>query len=895
VQRDNKKADEYMNRAGKLVLPLVVASAIQSAYGQQAPNDGARVLEETIVTARMRTESLQDVPIAITAFDAGAIEHQDIRNLEDIASNTVGMTYLGASTSGYQSAPTIRGLSSGFLQDRIQNVAVFLDGVYLQRQSMMNMGLMDMQRVEVVKGPQNSLYGHSAFAGAINYVTAKPSNELDAYLGTVQGTDEREDYTAAVSGPIIKDVLLGRAAVGLSEYDGASKNYHPFDDANPSGYNNRGNLGGWDDTTYNLGLTWLAGDSVEIAGSWYRADLQRENQPHYVIGGLRDVAATQLSRYDDMNFNPQSMRVQSGQVITGNTMWQGELPLSPGKGECINGIGSFYPCPESDQRSDKAVVDPRAYGFVADTEVWTFSVDWDIGDAFHLSYLFGEVEHDSSTAGPAERDPLNGATLLDFNPAAAGGPTVRDINSNASSARPLTELEQQSHELRLDWSGNETLSASAGLYYAKVEDTQYDLTIFAPVCGDRDRNDNGSNQDEIAACNVSYVDGVANTPLNDATANPFAIFAAEYWHGQPGNLTDFEDENTALFGSLDWAFADAWNLRLEGRYTWEERSIHRITDGFALPAGEQGCVESPLVTGPFCFTSTIKSERDDKEFSHFAPRATLEWTPGDNSLMYATVAKGIKSGGFNNAAAESQQTYNEEENITFELGTKNLLADGRLRLNASLYYIDWTDMQGSQPPETSDGNILNGAAVVGNIGDVESYGLEVEGSWQFAQSWSVDFGAAFNNAEFDSGTQYDAAQRYYYYQCDEEVILNGDYCGNTEVGGGKVPRNSEQQFLLALNYGHGFDGGWNLDARLDANYQSKQYLTPMNEAYIPSRTVANANVLLSSAEHWEFNFWVKNLFEEDYVGGVLLVAEQSKLLVSQGAERSMGLGLKYRF
>jgi iron complex outermembrane recepter protein len=415
------------------------------------------------------------------------------------------------------------------------------------------------------------------------------------------------------------------------------------------------------------------------------------------------------------------------------------------------------------------------------------------------------------------------------------------------------------------------------------------------VCGDRDVNGNGSAEDEKAACNVSYTDGVGDTPLNEAEANPFAIFSREYWHGQRGNLTDFDDTTLALFGSLDWAFADEWNLRLEARYTDEERKIHRRSDGFALGPSEQGCITTPLLPFPFCFNSTIRQEKDKEDFSSFTPRVTLEWSPADDRLVYATLAKGVKAGGFNNAESASQQTYDKEENITLEVGSKNLLADGALLLNASLYYIDWSDMQGSEPPLGQAGNVLNGAAVIGNVGDVESYGLELEVTWRLSEAWSLDMGLALNSAEFESGTQYDSAQRYYYHQCEQPVLVNGDYCGDTGVGGNKVPRNSEQQFLLALNYGHSFSSGWTLDARLDGNYQSKQYLTPLNLANIPSRVLSNANIRLQSPQHWELSLWVKNLFDEEYVGGVLLVAEQNKLIVSQGAETSMGLGIRYTF
>ncbi|KKK84086.1 hypothetical protein LCGC14_2786900, partial [marine sediment metagenome] len=147
-------------------------------------------IEEVVVTARKKSESLQKVPLSVTPFSAETMERRDFFNLTDVANSTPGMDYSGGTTSGYAGSPTIRGLAQGNLTDRVQNVAVFLDGVYLARQSMANMGMMDMQQIEVLKGPQNGLYGRNAFSGAISYTTKKPTDEPEAYISTTQAPDD---------------------------------------------------------------------------------------------------------------------------------------------------------------------------------------------------------------------------------------------------------------------------------------------------------------------------------------------------------------------------------------------------------------------------------------------------------------------------------------------------------------------------------------------------------------------------------------------------------------------------------------------------------------------------------------------------------------------------------
>lgn len=884
-----------------LTIPLMCIMSFTAlpTVAQSDSNEGAMAIEEIIVTARMREESMQTVPLAITPFTTSAIERRDMVDLEDFASATIGMSYLGASTSGYQSTPTIRGLSSGFLQDRVQNVAVFLNGIYLQRQSMMNVGMLDMERVEIVRGPQNSLYGHSAFAGAINYITEKPGHEFGGYLHTTQGDDEREDYRLSVEGPLYKDILFARLTAGTTEYDGHTENDHPYADADPSGYNNRGNLGGWDDNTLNLALAFQPSDNLSMDLGYYKTRLKRENQPSFVLGGLREVAVTQISRYDDMNFNEVSYNnADTGQITTGNTMWQGALPFKPDTGTCINGIPFLYPCPTADTRSTNGVVmDPRSYGFVADTEVLSFAIDWRINDSVELHYLFGDVGHSGSTAGVAERDPLQGSVLQDPNFLAVPFPQFNEVYSNISSARPITDLNTQSHELRLDFDNSDRLQLSIGAYYSEVEDEQYDETFFSPVCSDRDLDGSGSNSNEAAACDLAFNQATSATPLDDIQYNPFWIFAREKWNGQKGNWTKFEDKTLALFANVDLQLTERLNLRLEGRYSRDEREVQRLTDGFGLKPGESGIIFGGSF--PFPYSSTIQREKDSDTFTSFAPKVGLDFQLNDDHFLYAYVAKGIKSGGFNNASDESQQTYDDEENITYELGTHSMFFDQKLRLNASVYYIDWSDIQGSEPPANADS--INAASVIGNIGDATSTGIEVEMNWYATDRLSFDLGFALNKAEYDSGTQYDPAQRHYYYQCDRVVESDGgasgtaNLCGNTEVGGNSLPRNPETQVVAAINYHLPFASGWSADFRLDGNYQSKQYISPLNVAHIEDRVLTNMNIMVQSPEHWELSFWVKNLLDEEYVGGALLIAEQNKLIVSTGAPRTMGMGIRYLF
>jgi iron complex outermembrane receptor protein len=206
------------------VLALGIAAP---AFGQEAPAaepsgpaPQADVAGDVvIVTARKREEDLQDVPLAITAVSAEVLEDANIQNLSDVAAMTAGIILPKSSTETDRAV--IRGvnsLSEGAAAD--PTVAVFLDGVYLANPSAASLGMIDMERIEVVKGPVSALYGRAGYSGAINYVTRQPSDNLAAKATVTGGTGGLFQAIGSVSGPVIEDILSVGAAVNYSTFDG---------------------------------------------------------------------------------------------------------------------------------------------------------------------------------------------------------------------------------------------------------------------------------------------------------------------------------------------------------------------------------------------------------------------------------------------------------------------------------------------------------------------------------------------------------------------------------------------------------------------------------------------------------------------------------------------------
>jgi iron complex outermembrane receptor protein len=181
-------------------------------------------LEEIVVTARKREESLQDVPLSITAFSAYFIEKNGIRSIDDVAKLTPSLVFETAFVP-QDTRPVIRGLSA--TRGR-QPIGVLLDGIDVSSESLLtggggigvNLRLVDVERIEVVKGPQSALYGRAAFGGAINYISKKPSDEFEGRAFTDIGNNGQFELTGSVSGPVVDDVLALRVNASYAQHNG---------------------------------------------------------------------------------------------------------------------------------------------------------------------------------------------------------------------------------------------------------------------------------------------------------------------------------------------------------------------------------------------------------------------------------------------------------------------------------------------------------------------------------------------------------------------------------------------------------------------------------------------------------------------------------------------------
>lgn len=254
----------------RLLMTSAAAAASFAPVGAMAAStqqDGEHVsaLGDVVVTARRRQEALQEIPASVTAISSETIERGGVRNIEDVARLTPGLTFVSLGSNF--ALPVIRGLSTNVGES---NVGFFIDGVYQGSRSGMDRQLADVERIEVIKGPQVALYGRNAFGGAINVITRSPTNDPSLRAAVTAGEYGRLEGSAVVSGPLIKDRLYGRIGAAHVQRDGFYTNTLTGGDLD----HNRS-------TTVSGALMWQAADNVsfDLRASW--EDTETGDNPGY--------------------------------------------------------------------------------------------------------------------------------------------------------------------------------------------------------------------------------------------------------------------------------------------------------------------------------------------------------------------------------------------------------------------------------------------------------------------------------------------------------------------------------------------------------------------------------------------------------------------------------------
>tara|TARA_B100000902_G_scaffold391217_1_gene441510 strand:- start:77 stop:1219 length:1143 start_codon:yes stop_codon:yes gene_type:complete len=326
--------------------PLNFAVAMSIAATAHMPvawsQDEEMSLEEVIVTARKREENLQEVPLSVTAFNASTLQDYRMFSPEDIAGFTPGFSFVN-SFGRDSDRPVVRGMSNILGSP---NASFFIDGVYVPG-TISSTELQMLERVEVIKGPQAALYGRATFSGAINYVTRRPTNELEGQVTVTVAEHDTTNTNAYVSGPLIEDKLYFYLGAGFSEYGGEYNNTISGDE-----------VGGEETTTFTGKLLWTPNDAFEAS---LRVTTQKDDDDHIAMW-------LQGQEYNNC-FDANASRPAARGYYCGTVNTSDEVTLRT----------DFFPNP----------------GIERDVMRTALNMDWELGNGWMISSITGYQESET--------------------------------------------------------------------------------------------------------------------------------------------------------------------------------------------------------------------------------------------------------------------------------------------------------------------------------------------------------------------------------------------------------------------------------------------------------------------------------------------------------------------
>jgi iron complex outermembrane receptor protein len=808
-------------------------SVTLSAHGQ--------TLEEIVVTAQRRETNLQSTPVAITAYGGESISENKIFSAADLAATAPAFSLTAGTPLDVEL--NIRGIMNTRLDSPSADpsVGTFIDGVYMGRTGDLNYDFYDLERIEIIRGPQGVLLGKNVVGGALSIITAKPSFDPSADVLLSYGNYSSFLASGHVNGGLT-DVLAARLSFQARQHDGYAKDvlhnrevedlqsiqgrlqflFAPPD----AGYSARLSLDYNRDKTNGINTVAVEGGTPECETSYLRTNCTRPWSNLRAYLGLTD---------------PRKNVAQSVQ-------YQGE------------------------DRRRQQFMERDGFGAVLDIEVE--------GSGFNFNSLTAYRDgsatqlYDQTGAGP---EALNWevARWLDYVAFVNDRFGTRPVTSNNGQflfAQPIfehTDVQQFSQEFRLTSNDADSrLDWIAGVYFKS----------------DRiDKTDRFIGENFLGA-------------LIPTAANPLSTLSGENLWVNEGKV-----ENYAAFAQIGFKFTPTLKLSVGARYTQDKKSgdvlgfVVNTGDRFApndprpnvtieglcrTPTGEAVSPTPAVCEAPnqWVYSSGTGFETPySKTWNKLTPQATLDWSPTDDVFMYVTVAKGFKGGGFDDTPANIAQAttpYDPEEATNYEVGIKMDLLDRRMRLNADVFLMDYKDLQVTQTNAACLCNLTDNAA------SAEIKGIEAEFLFAVNERLLLSLGGSYIDAKYEDFL---------------ETAINPSTGQRLDSSGNRLQRTPETQLAggidLTLPFGSLGDA---LNFRINYTWQSELFWATDNLARESAYGLLDARIALAPpSAPWSVAIWGKNLTDELYRTNVISFFGEE---VSQfGPPRTYGIDLRWKF
>ncbi|MDB5427760.1 MAG: hypothetical protein JWP23_1148 [Phenylobacterium sp.] len=717
----------------------LLASAIgTSAFAQPRTGTSAaatNTIEELVITAEKREQSLQDVPVAVTAFTDAKRELVGINSIQDMTNFTPGLEY-NSSTDRI----SLRGVGRQTnVLSADASVANYNDGIYETFAVQAGRSTLFLDRVEILRGPQGTLYGRNAIGGAINEISKRPTEQPYGEIRMTYGNYDHAIVEGAYSGPINDKVQFRIAGDWERQAQGWSKNIVP-------GMPSEGNV---------INEWFLEGqlqaklfdDKLDVwikvaGGVWHNG----AGGPGGSSGGWTQAP------YPTFEYGPTATMLNQGYGCNPNTT--NVVNLSPTG--CVNPSLST---PWKIARAVPYKVTLPLYETLASH--WT----WHAKD-FDIKYVTGGVKYHYELSGPT-----GPATL----PNTIAAPITSYTLPGGLVIHPQESFDYReyngfwSHEINLISTNDSPLQWVAGAYYFKQNYRQ-------PV----------------------FTTNPAQPQWNGPFALPgffcartFGACAPETNFRRFDNRPEVNAVSWAVFGQADWKITPEWKVTGGLRYSHDRkygRESVRILC-FAVPA----CFAAPELLGPFTpavdltqlptvvsapagtpadplprgvtsLTSYdpatgLATRTYDASWEAVTGTAGIEWQPDNDTNVYAKYSRGYKSGGFNIGifTVLSFEPWTDKETVdAFEIGLKKNFSK-TLQTNIALFHYDYQNLQIPIQSVSTAGGLTQASTNFLNIPKSISQGAELEVTWQPIDHLQFLFNYSYLDAHVDEGSAVDIA------------------------------------------------------------------------------------------------------------------------------------------
>ena len=807
---------------------------VNTAQAQAAGNGG---IGEIIVTANKRSESINKVGMPIKALSAETLEQQHVTTLADLASAVPGLTF--TETEYGTPVYTLRGI--GFYDTSLASypdVSVYLDQAPLPLPVQTELTLFDIQRVEVLEGPQGTLFGNNATGGAINYIANKPTPNFDAGADLTYGSYNTFQADGFVSGPIT-DKLRGRFAFSTTEGDGWQ---HSDARALPAGLvldNVQGNL------QSNVPNNTQAGDingaqdkaAIRFILDWTPTD---DLNVEFNLNGWHDGSQPQ---------QPQVIRMQPNGGPQAGQNFGSAAQETPG-------FLAFVPFANEPIISgqDASVADwpggalaPRADNSLIQS---TLRVDYDLTDTIKLTSITDYVNYSRN-----QRDEGSGSQWLDA-----------DVTQSRGYANSFSQ------ELRAAGGGDGPYRWIGGLNYAYDTVFERDSLTFSQGTGGRDF---GNAPDSFPV--LSGLNTVGGIPT-------------------VGSAFDSRQNmsNYAVFANGEYDFLSQFTAKAGVRFTQANRSDNACTTYDRGP-GDPGSpseitnflfqVFEGKTPGPDqCFLLTqgtgvpLSRYENRLDQSNVSWHGGLDWKPADNILAYANVSRGFKAGSFPTlpgTSTLSQEPVQQEYVTDYEVGAKTQLFDRHLSFNATGFYYDYKDKQLKGRLHDAIFGTLN--ALV-NIPASSVYGAELDIHARPIAGLDIGAQATYLDATIDKFTGFNAAG----------IASNYDHT--------QVPYTPKWALSGTVNYEHPINDRLVGFAGAQVNYRSSTTTAIGSPEFygMPAYATLDLQAGVETSDYkWRFFLWGKNVTNSFYLTNV--VEAEDAVIRYTGMPATFGATISYRY